>query len=208
MCTCVLLFPTEIGTSTLCDGPELPDYSEDFQSSNLSGGVQLLIPAYQFSCIGGVVEWRAFVSLPENVSGNMEFHALRSMFGADDGVYELAYHNEYRMQNVNGSLLTLPVDGLGMDNSIIPVEVGDVVGIYMKNVSHPLELLFESASDGEGGNVYYWEGLSQRRCMYSICDLDVKVMQGVRPLISWTVDSEMFDHLVNNPLLIYILLYF
>ena len=32
--------------------------------------------------------------------------------------------------------------------------------------------------------------------MYSICDSDVKVLRGVRPLISWTVDGEIAHNLL------------
>ena len=172
-------------------GPELPVYSDEFQTSNLSGGVQLLIPAYQFKCSGGIAEWRALVSLQENAAGSMEFQALRPVASSDDGVYEVIFHNEYTMENVNGNLLTLPVRLTDLDSSVIPVDVFDIVGIYMKNVPQPLELLFESVPSDGGVDVYYWEGLSQRRCMYSICDSDVKVMRGVRPLISWTIDGEL-----------------
>ena len=96
-----------------------------------------MIPAYQFNCLGGVVEWRALVSLPQNVSGNIEFQALRPVTNADDGVYEMVYHNIYRMENINGSVVTLPVNENDGDNSIIPVDITSRVGIYVnksKNV--------------------------------------------------------------------------
>ena len=136
------------------------------------------------------MEWRARVSVQQNVSGTMEFQALRPVTNDADGVYQVTFHNEYTLDNVNGSLLTLPVHTLDSSNFMIPVNRFDIVGIYMENVSKPLELLFESAPSNGGVDVYYWQGLSQRRCMYSVCDSDVKVMHGVRPLISWTIDGE------------------
>ena len=193
-------FPADTGTSDVCSTPdrELPDYNDELQSINLSGGVQLLIPEYQFNCLGGIAEWKALVSLQQNVSETVEFQALRPVENNDDGVYRVTFHNEYKLDNVNGSLLTLPVEVADSDNFMIPVDCRDIVGIYLENVSHPLELLFDSAPDNESErvDVYYWEGLSQRRCLYSICDPDVKVMRGVRPFISWTVDGKIAHDLL------------
>ena len=146
-------------------GPELPDYSDEFQSSNLSGGVQLLIPVYQFNCIGGIAEWRARVNLQQNVSETMEFQALRPVANDDYGVYKVIFHNEYTLDNVKGSSLTLPEHITGTNNFIIPVDPYDIVGIYVKNASKPLEVLFESAPSNGGVDVYYWEGLSHRRLL-------------------------------------------
>ena len=156
-------FLDKMGNSKLCTGPDLLTFSEEFQGSNLSSEVQLLIPAYQFNFLGGVVEWTAQVRLQQNVLGNMEFQVLKPVTSPGDSVYEVIYHNDYRMENINGTVVNLALEEA--ENSIIPVDVSDGVGLYTKVVCQPLELLFESAPNGGGVDVYYREGLSQRRCV-------------------------------------------
>lgn len=105
------------------------------------------------------------------------------------GVFELVFGNVYEAGNIDGNELTVNVPG-NNSQPYIPVDSASVIGIYIKDVPQPLELLFESDPDDGGVDVYYWEGVTQRKCTYSICDPEAKMMHAVAPLVSYKFDGK------------------
>ena len=159
-----------------------------------SGGVQLLIPGLLLNCFGSISLWKAYVSqirAGTDTSDLIEFQVFEPR-EATSGVFDLVFGNAYKAGNINEGELTVTVHG-NSSQPYIPVELSSIVGIYIKNASQPLELLFESAPNDSGMDVYYWEGVTQRRCTYSVCDPEVKVMHAVRPLLSYSFNGKYRD---------------
>ena len=177
-----------------CANKELPPIPENVVK--FSGGVQLLIPGLALNCFGSISSWRAYVSQSSagtDMSGLVEFQVFEPS-EVTIGVFDLVFGNAYEAGNINEGELTVTVHG-NSSQPFIPVEESSIVGIYIKNASHPLELLFERDPNNSGMDVYYWEGVTQRRCTYSICDPEVKVVRAVRPLISYEFDGK-YIHIV------------
>ena len=101
------------------------------------------------------------------------------IFKPDDSLYHLVYGNTYRDNNVQDSVITVPV-GSG-NNPFIPVREGYIVGVYLPpSAAGILDLLYEDDGDTD---VYYWENVTNRTCNYSLCS--GKVKKNVNLLIGW-----------------------
>ena len=149
-----------------------------------SGGVQLLIPSWTFSCPGFIDNWFAHVigNTSVTVGSGIEFQVLKPD-PVKSNVYNLIYGNTYGEggQSATGSRIEIKVLGTSSQTPL-PVRPGYIVGVYIdSNAVNQLSLIYEDTT--EDIDIYYWENLTGRMCNLSLCD--AKVMRGVRPLIGW-----------------------
>ena len=150
--------------------------------NSFSGGVQLLIPSWTFSCQGFIDNWSAHVIGNTSVGSGIEFQVLKPD-PVKSNVYNLIYGNMYGEggESANGSRIEIEVLGTS-SQALLPVHPGYIVGVYIdSNAVNKLSLIYEDTA--EDIDIYYWENLTGRMCDLSLCD--AKVMRGVRPLIGW-----------------------
>ena len=153
-------------------------------SGIFTGGVQLLIPSWTFSCQGFIDNWFAHVigNTSVTVGSGIEFQVLKPD-PVKSNVYNLTFGNTYGDggESATGSRIEIKVLGTG-SQAILPVRPGYIVGVYIdSNAVNQLSLIYEDTA--EDIDIYYWENLTGRMCDLSLCD--AKVMRGVRPLIGW-----------------------
>ncbi len=158
----------------------LPTYDESsFNGGQFStGGIQLLIPTLNFTCMGTVTEWSAHVTGDTSISDLIEFQIFKPD-DVNDDLYHLIYGNPYDGNNVQGSVITRPVNsGMG---PFIPIREGYILGIYLPpSVAGVLDLLYDNNGDTD---IYYWENIDSRTCDYSLCS--GKMKRNVNLLIGW-----------------------
>jgi hypothetical protein len=169
---------------------DLPSYNETtFTGDALTGshgGVQLLIPLWNFSCDGTIEKWMAHVTGDSSVANSIEFQIFQPD-PVKENVYNLIYGNMYNGAGAVGSRITVTPGGL---NLRIPIRVGYIVGLHV--TSDALNMLYESTGDVD---IYYWENVTERRCSLSLCD--AKVIRGVNPLIGW-IFRDLSDQGLRN----------
>ena len=149
---------------------------------SFTGGVQLLIPSWTFSCEGVINNWFAHVTGNTSVGTGIEFQVLKPD-PVKSNVYSLVYGNTYGEggEFFSGSKIEISVLGT-ISQLLLPVRPGYIVGVYIdSNAVKKLSLIYEDTA--EDIDIYYWENLTGRMCNLSLCD--AKVMRGVRPLIGW-----------------------
>ena len=160
----------------------LPTYNEsDFTGGDFTsaaGGIQLLIPSWNFTCTGVITEWLAHVTGNTSVGGLVEFQIFEPVTDDENGLYRLSYGNDYNGDSAEGSLITRPV-GVVMPQ-LIPIRPGYIVGVYLPPSTVELGLLYETNGDTD---VYYWENVESRTCNFSLCS--GKVKRDVELLIGW-----------------------
>ena len=160
----------------------LPSYESEITGGQFStGGVQLLIPSWNFSCQGqGTIKrWFAHVTGNTSIADLLEFQIFRSDFNSED-LYHLVYHNTLNENTVDGSMLTKVVNGLGND-PFLPVRNGYIVGVYIPpNTDFNINLLYDTDGDTD---VYYWENLDSRTCDFSLCS--GKIMRNINLFLGW-----------------------
>ncbi|XP_019849269.1 PREDICTED: uncharacterized protein LOC109580484 isoform X5 [Amphimedon queenslandica] len=149
-----------------------------------TGGVQLLIPSWTFSCQGVINNWFAHVTgnTSVTVGSGIEFQVLKPD-PVKSNVYNLIYGNTYGKggESFNGSRIEIDALNTGSQANL-PVRPGYIVGVYIdSNAVNKLSLIYKDTA--EDIDIYYWENLTGRMCDLSLCD--AKVMRGVRPLIGW-----------------------
>ena len=149
-----------------------------------TGGVQLLIPSWTFSCEGVIDNWFAHVigNTSVTVGSGIEFQVLKPD-PVKSNVYNLIYGNTYGEggESATGSRIEINV-AASSNQAPLPVRPGYIVGVYIdSNAVNQLSLIYEDTA--EDIDIYYWENLTGRMCDLSLCD--AKVMRGVRPLIGW-----------------------
>uniref|UniRef100_A0A1X7VFP4 Uncharacterized protein n=1 Tax=Amphimedon queenslandica TaxID=400682 RepID=A0A1X7VFP4_AMPQE len=149
-----------------------------------TGGVQLLIPSWTFSCQGVIDDWFALVigNTSVTVGSGIEFQVLKPD-PVKSNVYSLVYGNTYGDGGESATGSTIEINVVASSNqALLPVRPGYIVGVYIdSNAVNQLSLLYEDTA--EDIDIYYWENLTGRMCNLSLCD--AKVMRGVRPLIGW-----------------------
>ena len=143
-------------------------------------GLQLLIPAWNFTCQGTIEKWFAHVTVNDTVD-SIEFQIYAPV--ADSDNYSLVYGNEYQGNSAEGSLISRSVDII--NPLFIPIKPGYIVGVYLppNNGNEQLLELMYNEQDEEGTDVYYWTGIQSRQCQYSLCS--GKVKKGLNFLIGW-----------------------
>ena len=161
----------------------LPSYNDsNFPGGQFStGGVQLLIPSWNFSCQdqGIIKRWFAHVTGNTSIADLLEFQIFRSESNSED-LYHLVYHNTLEGSTVNGSMLTKEVDGL-LTGLFLPVRNGYIVGVYLPpNTDFNINLLYDTDGDTD---VYYWKNLDNRTCNFSLCS--GKIMRTINLFIGW-----------------------
>ena len=112
----------------------------------------------------------------------MEFQIFKpETIDADGNVisYTLVHGNEYKGNDAVGSLIKRSVD---LSNPyFLPIKPGYIVGIYLPpNTADILELMYE---DEGNTDVYYWTGVENRKCHYSLCS--GKVKSSVNLFVGW-----------------------
>ena len=178
----LLFFSTIISKITLANACSRSLPSPNGLSGSFTGGVQLLIPSWTFSCQRLIDNWSAHVIGNTSVGSGIEFQVLKPD-PVKSNVYNLIYGNTYGDDvagalSANGSRIRFDVN-VGYH---LPVRPGYIVGVYIdSNAVNKLSLLYEDTA--EDIDIYYWENLTGRMCDLSLCD--AKVMRGVRPLIGW-----------------------
>ena len=161
----------------------LPSYNElDFTGGQFStGGVQLLIPSWNFSCQkqGVIKRWFAHVTGDTSNANLLEFQIFRSDSYSED-LYHLVYHNTLEGSTVDGSVLTKVVDGL-LGDPFLPVRNGYIVGVYLPpNTDFNINLFYDTDGDTD---VYYWKNVDNRTCNFSLCS--GKIMRNINLFIGW-----------------------
>ncbi|XP_019849270.1 PREDICTED: uncharacterized protein LOC105316896 [Amphimedon queenslandica] len=162
-----------------------------------TGGVQLLIPSWTFSCQGTIDDWFAHVTgnTSVTVGSGIEFQVLKPD-PVKSNVYNLIYGNTYGEggESFNGSRIEINVVA-SSNQALLPVRPGYIVGVYIdSNAVNQLSLLYEDTA--EDIDIYYWENLTGRMCDLSLCD--AKVMRGVRPLIGWIFNNITDNNVLSN----------
>ena len=178
-------------SSSVCSKPAAAKSCDDFTCSTDGGypneGIQLLIPSWNFSCQGTIEKWFA------HLNGNTSFanHSIEFQIFKPDSVdgdvysrnYSLVHGNEFHPEDfgnsVQGSLITRSVSLV--NPQYIPVRPGYIVGVYLPpNTAHIVELMYEDDGDTD---VYYWTGIQNRVCQYSLCSGRVK--KNINLLVGW-----------------------
>ena len=160
----------------------LPLYNEsEFTGGQFStGGVQLLIPSWNFSCQdqGTIKRWFTHVTGNTSNANFLEFQIFRSDSNSED-LYHLVYHNTLEENTVNGSMLTKVVNVFS--DLFLPVRNGYIVGVYLPpNTDFNINLLYDTDGDTD---VYYWENVNNRTCSVSLCS--GKIMRSINLFIGW-----------------------
>ena len=156
--------------------------SPNSASRIFTGGVQLLIPSWTFSCQGVIDDWFAHVIGNPSVGSGIEFQVLKPD-PVKSNVYNLIYSNTYGDggESATGSRIEINVPA-SSNQAFLPVRPGYIVGVYIhSNAVNQLSLIYKDTA--EDIDIYYWENLTGQMCNLSLCD--AKVMRGVRPLIGW-----------------------
>ncbi|XP_019849278.1 PREDICTED: uncharacterized protein LOC109580485 isoform X2 [Amphimedon queenslandica] len=163
---------------------------------SFTGGVQLLIPSWTFSCPGFIDDWFAHVTGDTSVTvgSGIEFQVLKPD-PVKSNAYNLIYGNMYGDDIAGG----LSADGsrIRFDVNIgylLPVRPGYIVGVYIDpNAVNQLSLIYDNTA--EDIDIYYWENLTGRMCDLSLCD--AKVTRG-SPLIGWTFRNVTSDNALST----------
>ncbi|XP_019862517.1 PREDICTED: uncharacterized protein LOC109591171 isoform X2 [Amphimedon queenslandica] len=168
-------------------------------SGSFTGGVQLLIPSWTFSCQGVIDNWFAHVigNTSVTVGSGIEFQVLKPD-PVKSNVYSLIYGNTYGEggESATGSRIELKVLGTG-SQVLLPVRPGYIVGVYIdSNAVNKLSLIHDNTA--EDIDIYYWENLTGRLCNVNLSLCDAKVMRGVRPLIGWIFRNVTVDNFLSN----------
>ena len=158
----------------------LPSSPSNNGGGLFTGGVQLLIPSWTFSCEGLIDNWFAHVVGNTSFGSGIEFQVLKPD-PVKSNVYNLIYGNTYGEggESATGSRIEIKVLGTS-SQTLLPVRPGYIVGVYIDS-NAVNELIYDATA--EDIDIYYWENLTGRMCNLSLCD--AKVMRGVRPLIGW-----------------------
>ena len=116
-----------------------------------------------------------------NTYTDIEFQAFRPDV-ANSLNFILVYGNRFdpNADSRNGSKITMSLDpNLRVR---LPIEREYIVGVRLNSSS--LGLLYDPTG---GVDVYYWDNQGPgQSCNFSLCDVNVKVLRDVTPLISWT----------------------
>ena len=178
----LLFCSTIISKITLANACSRSLPSIDNASGIFSGGVELLIPSWTFSCQGVIDNWFAHVTGNTSVGSGIEFQVLKPD-PVKSNVYNLIYGNTYGDGGESATGSRIEIDALNTaSQALLAVRPGYIVGVYIdSNAVNQLSLLYEDTA--EDIDIYYWENLTGRMCDLSLCD--AKVMRGVRPLIGW-----------------------
>ena len=175
----------------------LPSYNaSSFNGGSFTGGVQLLIPSWNFSCEGTFENWFAHVNGNTSIvdDSGIEFQVLKPD-PVKSNVYNLIYGNTYGddvMGTLSASGARIEIDV--KDGYLLPVRPGYIVGVYIDpNAANELSLLYEETE--EDIDIYYWENLTGRMCDLSLCD--AKVMRG-RPLVGWAFSKCISCYMIND----------
>ena len=161
----------------------LPSYNESsFTGGSLTGGIQLLIPSWNFSCQGFVSQWQAHVLGNTSITDSIEFQIFKPD-SQQPGLYHSVYSNTYVTEMADGTIVILPIMNQHISHIRIPVRVGYIVGIYIRpEAADLISLLYD---DTDGVDVYYWDNVSHSPCDRLVCDGSTQVMK-INPLIGWT----------------------
>ena len=158
----------------------LPSYESEITGGQFStGGVQLLIPSWKFSCQdqGIIKRWFAHVTGNTSIGDLLEFQIFRNDSNSED-LYHLEYHNTIEGSTVNGSMLTKVVNGF---DPFLPVRNGYIVGVYLPpNTDFNINLLYDNDGDTD---VYYWKNVDSRTCNFSLCS--GRIMRNINLFIGW-----------------------
>ena len=117
----------------VCSARNLPDfinYEDSKGDYRLPRNIQAIIPQYSFDCSGTVTGWGAFVrgGPGEDNAERIDFQVWRSV---DSREYELVGFNSFPGAIEEGRMLT-NLDEMMEGQSLITVQSGDVIGIYVE----------------------------------------------------------------------------
>ena len=165
----------------------LPSYNETtFTGDTFTGGIQLLIPSWTFSCNGTIDQWYAHVTGNTTIDNSIEFQVFKPD-SIKDNVYHVVYGNSYKGDNSDHNRINVTTDNVV--NVFLPIRAGYIVGVYIRpDIMNQLHLLYEDTGDVD---IYYWENVTERDCDLSLCN--AKIIKGVNPLIGW-IFSKFITH--------------
>ncbi len=138
-------------------------------------GIQALIPAYQFSCNGTLVEWR--VATVRKGQHNIELQVWRQQDQTQ--IYHIVGHNTF---NVRPKSAHQVVSLIPNSKNLIKVQKGDTIGFYLennKNITNDFSIQYQPNTHGISVN---YRQLSYPARIINYSTLPVELL-GAAPII-------------------------
>ena len=151
---------------------ESPPYdSARTDYGSFSGGIQAIVPQYQFPCTGVVSQLIARVGNDAQI--DLQIWRPTDGKGSYTLLWGLRHPTRFETSHTENTVTFSP-------SFAVPVERGDVIGFYTHSVG---QLLYDPTA---GGITVYSTSAAEPLCNFSVCDVSVLSQANAVPLISVT----------------------
>lgn len=170
--------PPLIAATTLSSPNPNPSTSELLHQN--SDDLQVILPSHDFKHDGLVYNISVQVEGP---TSPMSFQIWRESV---KGVYSLHWYitssgHPFAVERVGNEMRFHDVLG-------VPVNRGDVIGIYISPSLSPMKMVYEEKTNSgfDGESVYYMKNATKHFCSLSTCDPNVKSLRNIFPFVGIT----------------------